>query len=281
MKIIAITGITGAIGKAAALELAKDGHLLILIGRNPEKLKIVESEIRSAGNANVETYIVDFTNLLSVKKAADKIKNTHTKLDGLVNVASVYKAKREITKDGFESMFGTNHMGTFVLTQSLLPLLEATPGSRIITVSAPSTTKLNFEDLQSEKKFNSFAAFGASKMANLLFAFSLAKKLNGINTASMAFFPGLTKSGLTREMPFLIRFIVRLLSGKPEKPGKAIAQLMTSTKFNDVNGKFYNSKFKELKKPGYSGDTIVQDKLWKASEELAKVIELSDATVKR
>jgi short-subunit dehydrogenase len=68
MKIIAITGITGAIGKAAALELAKDGHLLILIGRNPEKLKIVENEIRSAGNANVETYIVDFTNLLSVKK---------------------------------------------------------------------------------------------------------------------------------------------------------------------------------------------------------------------
>jgi short-subunit dehydrogenase len=270
MKIIAITGATGAVGKAAALELAKNGHSLILIGRNAEKLKQLETEIRAAGNSNVETFIADFTDLSSIKKVGERIKNTHTKLDGLINIAAVYKAKRELTKDNMETMFAVNHMATFVLTKELLPLINATNGARILTVSAPSFTKLDFNDLQSEKKFSAFTAFGASKMANHLFTYALSRRMSGISTAAMVFHPGLVRSDLTKEMPFFLRFLFSIISKKPQKAGSAIAELITASKFNDVNGKFFDSDFKELKKPGYSGDNDIQEKLWKLSEELAK-----------
>jgi retinol dehydrogenase 12 len=161
MKTIAITGATGAVGKAAAIELAKHGNSLILIGRNADKLKKNEEEIKAAGNSNVETFIADFTDLSSVKKVAERIRNTHTKLDGLINVAAVYKANREITKDKLETMFAVNHMSVFILTRELLPLINSTPGARILTVSAPSFTQLNFDDLQGEKKFSAFTSFGA------------------------------------------------------------------------------------------------------------------------
>jgi NAD(P)-dependent dehydrogenase (short-subunit alcohol dehydrogenase family) len=269
MKIIAITGATGAVGKATALELAKKGHRLILIGRNVEKLKNVEEEIRADGNSNVETFIADFTDLLSVKKVAEKIRNTHTKLDGLINVAAVYRAKRELTKDKLELMFGVNHMSVFVLTKELLPIINSTNGSRILTVSAPSFTKLNFDDLQGENKFNAFNAFGASKMANHLFTYALARRMNGISNAAMVFHPGIVKSDLIKEMPAFLRFLFGLIGKKPQKAGKAIAELLTASRFNDVNGKFFDSNFKELKQPGYSGDTDVQELLWKKSEELA------------
>jgi NAD(P)-dependent dehydrogenase (short-subunit alcohol dehydrogenase family) len=270
MKTMLITGVTGAIGKATAMELAKNGHKLIMLGRNKKKLEDTANEIKkSTNNQNIETIVADLADLSSVKKAAETIKSKYNKLDGLINIAAIYKGKRELTKDGFESMFGTNHMGPFVLTKLVLPLIEATPGARILTVSAPASTKLNFEDLNGEKQFSAFNAFGASKMANHLFTYALSRRLNGIGSAAMVFHPGITRSDLTREMPAPLRFFLYLIGHKPEKPAKAIVNLMTSTPFTEVNGKFYDSKLKELKQPGSSGDFDVQEKLWTISEKLS------------
>lgn len=269
MKTFVITGATGAIGKATAMELAKSGNKLILVGRNKNKINDVIKEIGSAtGNSNLESVIADFSDLASVRAAGNSIKNKITQLNGLINIAAAYKAHRENTKDCYEYMFGVNHIAVFALTIELLSLINATPGAKVLTVSAPSTTELNFNDLNAEKKFSSFNAFGASKMANLLFTFALTKRMHGIGTAALAFHPGLTKSDLTREMPFLVRMFLRLISHKPEKPGHAIAQLMTTTHLNDVNGKFFDFNLKELKRPGYSGDSDIQEKLWKISEEI-------------
>jgi NAD(P)-dependent dehydrogenase (short-subunit alcohol dehydrogenase family) len=271
MKTFVITGATGAIGKAAALELAKAGNKLIIVGRNKSRLDELISTIKSStGNQHIESVIADFGDVASVRKAAAEIKAKNTQLNGLINIAAAYKAKRELTKDKFEHMFGINHLSVFVLTNELLSLINATPGARVLTVSAPSSTPLNFEDLQGEKKYNAFNAFGASKMANHLFTYSLSRRMHGIGTAAMVFHPGLIKSELIREMPFFVRTLLNLISKKPGKPGHAIAQLMTGSHFNDVNGKFFDSNFKELKKPGYSGDEDIQEKLWKKSEELVK-----------
>lgn len=270
MKTMLITGVTGAIGKATAMELAKNGNHLILSARNKNKLEEVANEIRtSTNNQNIETLVADLSDLSSVKKAAKIVLSKHKKLDGLINIAGIYKGRRELTKDGFESMFGINQMGPFVLTKSLLPLLEATPGAKIIVVSAPSTTKINFDDLNGEKKFSPLNAFGASKMANLLFTFALARRLNGIGSAAFAFHPGLTRSHLVKEMPFALKLFLTLIGRSPERPAKAIAQLMKTSVFNEVNGKFYDSKLKELKAPGYSGDYEIQEKLWSVSEKLS------------
>jgi NAD(P)-dependent dehydrogenase (short-subunit alcohol dehydrogenase family) len=274
MKTFVITGATGAIGKATAIELAKPGNKLILLGRNKEKLDNVIKEIKSAtANANIEGVIVDFSDITSVKKAASQIKNKITQLHGLINIAACYKAKRVFTKDLFESMFGVNHIAVFVLTKELLSLINATPGAKVLTVSAPSSTPINFSDLNGEKKFSAFTAFGASKMANLLFTFALSKRMHGVGTSAIAFHPGLTKSSLTHEMPFFVRGLLNLISHKPEKPAHSIAQLVSGVHFNDMNGKFYDHKFKELPKPGNSSDETIQERLWKVSEEIAAKFE--------
>lgn len=271
MKTFVITGVTGAIGKATAKELAKSGNKLILLGRNKNKLDEVIQELKSTtGNPNIEGVIADFADLSSVKKAAAEIKNKTSQLNGLINIAATYKAHRELTKDKYEYMFGVNHMAPFVLTNELLSLINATPGAKVLTVSAPSTTPLNFDDLNGEKKFSAFNSFGASKMANLLFTFALSKRMHGVGTSAIAFHPGLTKSTLTREMPAFVRGLLSLISHKPEKPGHAIAQLMTAAHFTDINGKFYDSKFKELKRPGSSGDESIQEKFWKVSSGMAE-----------
>lgn len=269
MKTFVITGVTGAIGKAAALELARSGNNLILVGRDKEKLNQVVKEINSiTKNQTTDVVLADLADISSVKKAAEKIKSKVTSLDGLIHVAAAYKAKRELTKDNLEYMFAVNHMAPFVLTHELLTLINNTPGSRVLTVSAPSTTSLKFDDLQGNKKFSSLTAFGASKMANHLFTYALSRRMHGIGTAAMVFHPGLVKSNLIREMPGPLKFLLNILSKKPAKPGHAIAQLMTGSHFNDVNGKFFNCTFKELQTPGNSSDNTIQEKLWKKSEEI-------------
>jgi NAD(P)-dependent dehydrogenase (short-subunit alcohol dehydrogenase family) len=268
MKTFVITGATGAIGKATALELAKNGHHLILLGRNKNKMDEVVKELKTKG-ADAEAVIADFADLSSIKKAAAEIKGRHVKLDGLINIAAAYKGKRELTKDKLEYMFGVNHMSVFVLTNELLPVINATPGARVLTVSAPSSTSLNMNDLQGEKKFSAFNAFGASKMANHLFTYALARRMSGISTAAMVFHPGLVKSDLIKEMPPFVKFLLNLISKKPEKAAHAIAQLMTSNQFVDVNGKFFDSSMKMIKQPGYSSTQPVQEELWKISEKLA------------
>ena len=271
MKTYVITGVTGAIGKAAALELAKPGNRLILLGRNKSKLDEVIRELKSqTGNANIDGVIADLADIASIKKAATEIKSKITQLDGLLNIAACYKAKRETTKDKLEYMFGVNHMSPFVLTNELLSLINATPGAKVLTVSAPSGTQLNFEDLQGEKKFSSFAAFASSKFANHLFTYALSRRMHGVGTSAIVFHPGLTRSDLTREMPLFVRMLLRVISHSPEKPGHAIAQLVSKSHINDINGKFFDFHMKELKRPGASSDEALQEKLWKASEELAK-----------
>jgi NAD(P)-dependent dehydrogenase (short-subunit alcohol dehydrogenase family) len=151
-----------------------------------------------------------------------------------------------------------------------MPALKAAGNSRVITVTAPSTTKLNFGDLQGEKKFTALNAFGASKMANLLFTYTLARtsKENGITAT--AFFPGLVKSELTNEMPAFLRFFLKLISSSPDKASKAISKLALAPEYQNANGKFFDKNGKELKSDPYSYDVNMQDRLQTISETLIK-----------
>ncbi len=121
----------------------------------------------------------------------------------LINNAGVYRRKRASTVDGFEEMFAANHLGPFLLTNLLLEDLQAavhTNGSaRVLNITAPSTVQLNFDDLQGERNFNSLMAFGATKMANLLFTFALARRLENTGITVNAIHPGLARSGLMKE----------------------------------------------------------------------------------
>ncbi len=271
-KIVLITGTTGAIGRATAIQLAKENCQLILLGRNPEKLTDVKSEIENTtGNKNVEVVIADLAEPSSIKKAVKEIKSRHSSLDALLNIAAVFRPNKEVNSTGLEWMFAANHLGPFVLTNELLDLLKAGKPSRVINVTAPSTTKVNFDDLHGTKKFSSgfLGSFGASKMMNLLFTYALARRIENTGVTTNAFHPGLVRSGLTAEMPFLIRSITNMISGSPDKAAAMLSKLVIDPAYQNSNGKFFKFDGKEMKSSAYSYDTEVQERLWRVSEELS------------
>jgi NAD(P)-dependent dehydrogenase (short-subunit alcohol dehydrogenase family) len=186
-----------------------------------------------------------------------------------VNIAAVYKGTRELTNDKLEVMFATNHLGPFILTNSLLKLLHAGENPRIINVSAPSTTKLKFDDLQGETKFSALNAFGASKMMNILFTYTLSRRPDYTGITASVFHPGLMNSGLIKEMPGFFKLLVKLLAHKPEKAAKMLYRLAIDSEYASTSGTFYKFNGDIIKSSDYSHDSDIQDKIWEISEQLA------------
>ena len=270
-KTVLITGVTGAIGKATAIELAKNSCRIVLLGRNAEKVSAVKSEIsKITGNTNIDLAIADLSEQKSIKQAVQNIKEKYSFLNALVNVAGIFTKNRLENSAGLEYMFATNHLGPFVLTTELLDLLKEGK-CRIITVSAPSTTKINFNDLQSKNKFSAgfLGSFGASKMMNLMFSYALARRLDGTGATANVYHPGLVKSNLTNEMPAILNFIIKTISNKPDKAAIMLCRLAIDKEFENTNGKFFRFDGKEIKSSEYSYNQEFQDKLWNISEQLA------------
>jgi len=280
-KTILITGATGAIGSATAHELAKSGSTLVLLARNRIKVETLRKEILvKSGNPNIDILIGDLSSISSTKNAAGEFKRKYKRLDVLLNIAAIYKRDRIMTKDNLETMFATNHLGPFILTTELLDLLKQSSPSRIINLTAPSTTELKFWDLQGDAEFSSLNAFGATKMMNLLFTFALAHRLQRTGVTSNAFFPGLTKSDLTKEMPVMLRTTIRLASRQPQRPALMLAHLSLDPVYQYANGKFFKYNGKEIHGSSYAYDVDTQNKLWQISEELRQAAAIREIAKK-
>lgn len=267
-KICLITGGSGAIGKAAAIEIAKSGGSVVLISRNQERGQASRDEVRRAsGNSSVELLVGDMSVQASIRQLARDFSSNHDRLHVLVNTAAVFANHRTLTKDGLELMFATNHLAPFLLTNLLLDPLKTAAPSRIITVSAPSTTKLDFDDLQGEKHFSALGAFGASKTANLLFTYELARRLQGTRVIANVLHPGLVRSSLMHDAPAIIRGLSKLASRSPVRAGKALAYLASSPEIEETTGQFFRGT-RISESSGYSRDPENQKRLWDVSARL-------------
>jgi NAD(P)-dependent dehydrogenase (short-subunit alcohol dehydrogenase family) len=267
MRTIVITGATGAVGLEASRALAEKGNHLVLVGRNEQALTGLSSKLNVAGS-KADVVLADLGDMESVRNAVAKIRKDHPRIHGIVNIAALYKSALSRTAQKNETMFATNHLGPFLLTTGLMNELKSTPGSKVLTVSAPSSTKINFDNLNSDKKFSALNVFGGTKMMNLLFAFALARGFEGTPHASMAFHPGLVKSSLLKEAPAFLRWLLGMISSKATATGKAIAELMTTGDASSQNGKFYNNAFREMKAAPHAYDAVIQQMLWEKSVEL-------------
>lgn len=269
-KTVLITGATGAIGKATAMELAKQNCGVILMGRNAEKLLQVKQEIiRNTQNNNIETVLADLSEPKSIKQAVAEIKSKHNSLNALVNVAATFSKNKRENSQGNEYTFATNHLGPFILTNELTDLLRSGKPARVINVSAPSTTAINFEDINGKKKYSSgfLGAFGASKMMNIMFTYALARRMEGTGVTTSVFHPGLVKSDLTKDMPKVLYHLFRLISSPPDKAAKMLSSLAIDNKYQNSNGKFFKFDGKEIQSNKYSYDQQLQEKLWSLSEK--------------
>src|SRR6266508_2264577 len=271
-KIFVVTGVTSGIGKALALDIARTGETLVMVAGDADPGQAGLKEVTSrTQNARLELERWDVAMRSSVRNGAEILKSRYEKINVLINNAGVYKRKRAVTVDGFAEIFAANHLGPFLLTNLLLESLqaavEADGSAHVLNITAPSTTHLNFDDLQNERNFNSLNAFGATKMANLLFTMELARRLENTGITVNAVHPGLVRSGILKESFAPLRLFAWLASSPPQKVAGDILQVATDPDFEKTTGKFFH-RAKEIQVPAYANDQDAQQRLWKMSEVL-------------
>jgi NAD(P)-dependent dehydrogenase (short-subunit alcohol dehydrogenase family) len=272
-KVCLVTGASSGIGEATAAGLARRGARVVMVCRDREKGEQVRSKIVAmSGNESVDLLIADLSSQSSIRELAEEFKRKYDSLQELVNCAAVWKSARFVSPDGLELMFATNHLGYFLLTNLLLDVLNGSAPSGVFNVTAPSTVKLDFADLQGERRFSPVRAFGASKAANLLFTFALARRLTGSGVVANAYHPGVARSNLMREAPAPMRLFGRVLAlfaGTPEQAAKGLVQLVAGNA-GGANGKFFHGR-KLMTAPAYTRDREVQERLWTESVRLSNL----------
>jgi retinol dehydrogenase-14 len=261
-KIILITGSTDGIGRQAAVELAALGATVLIHGRNPARGKVVVEEIQtSTGNPKVDLLIADLASLRQVRELAAEIQRRYDRLDVLLNNAGVFMNERKLTEDGFELTYAVNHLAPFLLTNLLLDLLKKSAPSRIVTVSSVAHTRgrIDFENLQAEKTFGGYYAYALSKLANVLFAYQLARQLEGTTVTSNCLHPGVIGTKLLRagfNMP----------GASTADGAETLLHLASSPDVEHVTGKYFQNKISISSSP-VTYDETLQQKLWMISQK--------------
>jgi NAD(P)-dependent dehydrogenase (short-subunit alcohol dehydrogenase family) len=274
-KIILITGATNGIGKVAALELAKLGATIVIVGRNPEKTSQVVNFIKGhSNNSAVEGLIADLSSISEVRNLAHAFRQTHSHLHVLINNAGGIFANRKVSVDGYEYTFALNHLAYFTLTNLLLDMLLADAPSRVINVSSNAHigASLNFNDLQTEHHYGygGYRAYGQSKLANLLFTYELARRLVGTDVTVNAVHPGSVATGFGHNNSGAMELGMRIFhqfSLTPEQGADTLIYLASSPEVEGITGKYWNNR-KAIASSTQSCDEQAQQRLWVVSAQM-------------
>jgi NAD(P)-dependent dehydrogenase (short-subunit alcohol dehydrogenase family) len=275
-KVVLITGGTSGIGRAAATALAARGAEVIVTGRSRERGEAAIEEIRRAsGNEGVSLALADLTVQAEVRKLAEEFGRSHDRLDVLINNAGAVFSKREETADGLERTLALNHLAPFLLTNLLLDLIEDSAPSRIITVSSEARrgAEIDFDDLQSERKYRGFPVYGKSKLANILFTYELAERLRGTGVTANCVHPGAVSTNFGMNNGGVMVLLFRALKPfmrTPEQGADTLIYLASSPEVEGVSGRYFGDR-KVISSSEEPHDVSAQKRLWEASEELTNL----------
>ncbi|MHA1315210.1 MAG: SDR family oxidoreductase [Candidatus Helarchaeota archaeon] len=280
-KICMITGANSGIGKETARELARMGAKVVMVCRNEQRGQAALAEIQEdTGSDQVELFLADLLSQESIRKMVSSYKQKYKKLHVLVNNAGLIFYKREVTPEGYEKTLAINHLGHFLLTNLLLDMIKASAPARIITVSsgAHKMAKLDLDDLMMKKKkrlrFFSMASYSNSKLANILFTYELARRLEGTNVTANVLHPGGVKTNFGKGTnPWYYRVMFSVASPflkSPAKGAKTSIYLASSPDVQDITGKYFVN-CQETKSSDISYDEDLQKKLWDISEKLTNL----------
>jgi NAD(P)-dependent dehydrogenase (short-subunit alcohol dehydrogenase family) len=274
-KVILITGGTSGIGKAAAMELARQGAGVVITSRDRIKGENTINQIRvSTGNKSVQMLEVDLASLESVRNLAGNFRKDFNRLDVLVNNAGVMYGQRKITLEGYEYTFCVNHLSHFLLTNLLNDMLLSS-SARIINVSSQfqRSGRINFEDLMLEKKYTGFRAYSQSKLANIIFTYELARRWGDKGITANAMHPGAVRTNFGTEAAPLFKFLLMLgkpILKSPEKGADTIVYLASSLLVEGATGKYFINR-REQRSNSISYDPAIGKRLWEVSEKLTGI----------
>jgi len=266
---VVITGANTGIGRVTAEELASRGASVVLACRSEERTKPVVDAIRAAGGeATFEA--LDLGDFASVRACAERLLAQKRPIDVLVNNAGL-AGQRGLSKDGFELAFGTNHLGHFLFTVLLAPLLEAAPHARVVNVSSKAHYDADGIDFgaitKPTKTITGVPEYSVSKLANVLFTRELAKRLGArSNVRSYSLHPGVVASDIWKRVPWPIRPLMKLGMISNEEGAKTSLYCATSPEVADHDGRYYD-KSREKKASAVALDDALAAKLWAKSVE--------------
>ncbi|MCH2170361.1 SDR family oxidoreductase [Myxococcota bacterium] len=271
-----VTGATSGIGEATAMGLARRGATVVMVGRNAERGQRVRDHIiSSTGNSSVELMLVDFASLAQVRDLAAEFTARHTHLHRLVNNAGVVKLRRETSIDGYETMFAVNHLAHFLLTHLLLDTIVASPAARIVNVSshAHHFGWLESDDWQSEKRYSAMRSYGGSKLANVLFTYELARRLEGTGVTANCLHPGGVASRLGQDNGWVGKIATsafRPFALSPEKGARTSLHVTLSPELDGVTGHYFAGS-RERNSSKRSHDRDLASALWRDSERMVGI----------
>jgi retinol dehydrogenase-14 len=273
-KCIVVTGASDGIGLEASSQLAADGHHVVMVGRNPQKLAAgVARILAETPAAQVDSFVCDFASFADVRRLGDELLAAYPRIDVLVSNAGTVFDKRTLTGDGIEATFQVNHLSGFLLTELLLDRLVASAPARIVTTSSVGhfSGTMDFDDLGFEHGYQIMRAYGRSKLANVLYTRQLARRLEGTGVTANCLHPGAVATNIWSGAPWFARPVLavgkRLFMVSPATGGERLAHLATSPEVEGRTGGYYEQD--RLKEPAeLARDDAVGEQLDQVSREL-------------
>jgi NAD(P)-dependent dehydrogenase (short-subunit alcohol dehydrogenase family) len=279
-KICIVTGSNTGIGKETARGLAARGATVVMACRDAAKAEAARADVAAnTGRSDVHILPLDLGDTNSIRAFAAAFKERYGRLDVLVHNAGVWSTKRTTTRDGFESTFGVNHLGTFLLTRELRDVIERSAPARIVVLSSGLhyRGRMNFEDLQFERrKYSGTAAYNQSKLANVLFTKALARRLAGTGVTVNAVHPGVVATELARDLPRFLVKLMHLFMLTPAEGAACSLHVAMDPALATTSGEYFE-KSKPRPALAEANDEALQERLWRVSEELLGLRSASQA----
>jgi NAD(P)-dependent dehydrogenase (short-subunit alcohol dehydrogenase family) len=283
-----VTGANSGLGLVTARELARHGALVVMACRNLDKGRAAQAEVAATTSGpKPELQSLDLASLASVRSFADRVATAHGGIDLLINNAGVMAPPRRHTADGFELQFGTNHLGHFALTNLLLPRMEGREDARVVTLSSnahKTVRRIAFDNLNGDRRYFRWNAYGQSKLANLMFALELDRRLRaaGSSVKSLAAHPGYSATNLQEAAaPLVDRLVMKVSTAVIAQSGEmgALPVLYAATQPGLEGGTYVGPDGlgeqrghpKIVSPNGTARDEAAAQRLWQVSEELTGV----------
>jgi NAD(P)-dependent dehydrogenase (short-subunit alcohol dehydrogenase family) len=279
-RVALITGASTGIGKEMAKQIARSGIIVVMASRSRERLEAAQEEIRREVPASkTELLAADISSQAEIRRLASEFSSKYNRLDILINNAGVMAPNRSLTVDGIETTFAVNHLGYFLLTNLLLDTIRSSAPARIINTSSAAhrSARLDFDDLQNEKAYSGFFVYCESKLANVLFTYELARRLEGTGVTANCFHPGAIATELFRDQNVLVRLGSALFLKSPARGAETGVYLATSPEVEGLTGKYFvNKRAARSNKQSY--DQAAAKRLWEVSVELTGLSEAVSAS---
>jgi NAD(P)-dependent dehydrogenase (short-subunit alcohol dehydrogenase family) len=275
-KTVVITGATSGIGEVAAMRLARQGARLLLVARDPRRAERALTRLKIATPAAGHgVYPADLSRLSEMKRVGAEIATAEPRIDVLINNAGAFFGARRLTEDGLERTFALNHMAYFLLTCTLIDRLKAAAPSRIVSTAsiAHRGAHLDFADLQGEKGYDGYKAYGRSKLCNILFTRELARRLAGTGVTANCLHPGFVATRFGDQAGGVMSLVIRaakLFAISPEKGAETIVHLASSPDVAGSSGGYFD-KCRPATPTTEARDDVAAARLWTESVRIAGI----------